>query len=447
MNVGRENEFVEFKKTTSEIKEGIISAAAILNKHGKGTLYFGVKDNGDVTGQETGKDTLRNISRAFSENIRPSCMYEIEQKRSFDGKDFVEVNFSGDRRPYSAYGRYYQRFADEDRIISDFELEKMFQNRKKDYSEWENADSDVSIEEIDEELLKYAVRRGTERGRIKEEYADDREILSKFGLLHRETGRLNNAGNVLFSKDSPVLLKLATFATETKHTFIKLEHYRGNVFQCVQKALEYILGGIDWNIEFSGDPQRKETPEIPAQALREIVVNAFCHGFYDGSTAFEVDIYKNRVTVYSPGDFPAGCTPEEFAEGEKDSVMLNPKIMNVLYRTGVIESFGTGFERTFSECRKEGTEYRYENTGLGFRFEFFRKPVANKKQDELTKTQIQVLRQIMWNDLATQKEIADRIGKSSKTVYRAVSKLKEQGYIEREGSDHNGRWKVLKREE
>lgn len=51
MNIGKESELIEFKKSTSESKEGIISIASILNKHKKGTLYFGVKDNGDVVGQ------------------------------------------------------------------------------------------------------------------------------------------------------------------------------------------------------------------------------------------------------------------------------------------------------------------------------------------------------------------------------------------------------------
>ena len=50
MNIGKENETIEFKKSTSELKQGINSIIAILNKHGKGILYFWVKDNGDVCG-------------------------------------------------------------------------------------------------------------------------------------------------------------------------------------------------------------------------------------------------------------------------------------------------------------------------------------------------------------------------------------------------------------
>ena len=51
MNLGKETETLEFKKTTGEKKEAMISISSILNKHGIGTIYFGVKPNGDSTFQ------------------------------------------------------------------------------------------------------------------------------------------------------------------------------------------------------------------------------------------------------------------------------------------------------------------------------------------------------------------------------------------------------------
>ena len=143
MNIGKETEFIEFKKSTSEIKEGIISIASILNKHKKGNLYFGVKDNGDVIGQDVGKDTERKLSRSISDNIKPDIWYEITTRHSDDGKSFIEIAFNGSNTPYSAYGKYYERFADEDKQISDIELEKLFNERQKNYSEWESSDSEA----------------------------------------------------------------------------------------------------------------------------------------------------------------------------------------------------------------------------------------------------------------------------------------------------------------
>ena len=53
-----ESETLELKKSTSEIKEAVISISSILNKHQHGELYFGIKNSGDVTGQNiTEKNT------------------------------------------------------------------------------------------------------------------------------------------------------------------------------------------------------------------------------------------------------------------------------------------------------------------------------------------------------------------------------------------------------
>ena len=78
MNLGMETEQVEFKKSTAELKEGIVSIAAILNKHGKGSLFFGVMPTGEVCGQEISESTLRQISQAVGNSIEPRIVPTIE---------------------------------------------------------------------------------------------------------------------------------------------------------------------------------------------------------------------------------------------------------------------------------------------------------------------------------------------------------------------------------
>ena len=444
MNIGNETETIELKKSTSETKEGIISISSILNKHGKGTLYFGVKDNGDVIGQDIGKDTLRHLSRDISGNINPSCWYEISEKRTADGAKFIEVQFCGEHVPYSAYGRYYERFDFEDKATSDLELEKLFRKRNRDYSLWEKEKSDCLIEDVDKQLFQKLFTRGRENGRIKYDFTDIKSILSKLGLIADDT-YLNNAGKMLFSSKGPIILKLATFATSTKETFTRLNHFEGNIFECIDEAIRYINETIDWKIEIGANAARTEKPEIPGSAIREIVINAFAHGQYSGNTTFEIDVFKNRVQIYSPGLFPFGYTPEDFANQAEEPVMLNPKIVNVMFKVSEIESFGSGFERTFSECKKENVEYAYENTKSGFRFIFYRTNEINtiqKNKSKLSKTEEKVYEFIKKNNMITAKQIAEKIDKSTKTVYRAVKHLKELELIERVGDDYNGTWNV-----
>ena len=426
---------------TLEIKEGVISISSILNKHTGGTLYFGVKDNGDVKGQTIGKETQRDISRAIAGNIKPECSFEVLLRHTAEGVDFIEVTFSGNNAPYSAYGKYYQRFADEDKAISDVQLEKLFRERQKDYSEWEKRASDETVDDVDEELLIEAIAEGNESGHLKYKYSDKKEALRKFGLLSRDGEHINNSGKALFSKNGPIMLKTATFATETKNTFIKLDHFFGNVYECIAKGMDYIAQNIDYNIEFIGSPDRVEKPERPMNAIRDIVVNAFAHGFYDSNTAFEIDVFRDKVTIYSPGSFPRGYSPEDFASQSEKPIMLNPIIVDVLFRTGRIESFGSGFCRTFEECEKADVEYSYRDLKSGFEFTFYR-PHGHKNVHEMSMTEKTVLEIIKDNGYLTNKQIAEKIGKSEKTVYRAIKVLKEAGIIKRSGNDYNGSWEL-----
>lgn len=442
MNIGKENETIEFKKSTSEIKEALQSISAILNKHQKGFLYFGVKDNGDVVGQEIGKETKRDISAATRSRIKPECFFTIEEKTSDDGKSFIEVVFSGERTPYSADGKYYLRFSDEDKQMSNQELDNYFLNQRKDYSIWEKEDSLISIDDVDTDLLKHEIDKGYANKRIPFEYSNHFDVIKRFGLVSDNGKSLNNAGNVLFSKNKPVLLKLATFATDTKDTFLKLEHFEGNIYECIDHALTYILSSIEWRIVLDGTAQRKEYPEIPQKALREIVVNAFCHAKYDSNTAFEINVFKDRVTIYSPGFFPSGYTPEDFAIRHEEPIMLNPKIINVLFKTCEIESFGYGFDKTFKECMTSNVKYEYENTKSGFKFTFYR-PLGQKFVQEMTETEAKVFKEIKNNNYVRVAEIATVIGKSDKTVSRAIKKLKDLKFIERVGDDYDGYWKVI----
>lgn len=442
MNIGKESETIEFKKSTSEKDAGIISISSILNKHKHGILYFGVKNSGDICGMDIGKETLRSLSKDIATHVRPMCHYEIAEKVSDEGLSFVEVVFSGENVPYSAFGRFYERYADEDRLIDGLALERFFRQKQKDYSVWEKEDSGISVDSVDDNFLKYLIQRGNETKRMSYTFSDKISILKKFGLVVAESENLNNAGNVLFSKDGPVLVKIATFATETKDTFTRLNHYYGNIYECIDEICSYILNNIDWVVEIGEEVKRKEIPEIPKTAIREIVINAFLHGCYDSNTNFEVDIFNNRVCIYSPGLFPIGFSPEDFASGKQPPIKHNPIITEVLFRTDEIESFGSGFERAFKSCKEANVEYEYEETKTGFRFTFFRS-LRHSNVREMSETQKKVFKLVQRNPHSTTEEIAKEIGVTDKTVYRSIKYLKENKFIKRIGNDFNGYWEVL----
>jgi len=46
----KESETIEFKKSTAELKAAVVSIAAMLNKHSRGEVYFGIDDDGKILG-------------------------------------------------------------------------------------------------------------------------------------------------------------------------------------------------------------------------------------------------------------------------------------------------------------------------------------------------------------------------------------------------------------
>ena len=110
----KESETIELKRSTSETKEGVISICAILNKHKEGELYFGIRNDGTIVGQAVTEKTIRDVSKAISENIEPR-IYPIIAQMEVNGKTCIKVEFKGTDSPYFAYGRSYIRVGDEDR--------------------------------------------------------------------------------------------------------------------------------------------------------------------------------------------------------------------------------------------------------------------------------------------------------------------------------------------
>ncbi|MBI4849900.1 MAG: ATP-binding protein [Nitrospirae bacterium] len=106
-----ESETVEFKKSLAELKQGLISMAAILNKHQAGTLWFGVRNDGDIVGIEVTGKTLRDISQSIAAHIEPRIFPRISEV-TMEGKQCVRIDFEGHDIPYFVYGRAFMRVVD-----------------------------------------------------------------------------------------------------------------------------------------------------------------------------------------------------------------------------------------------------------------------------------------------------------------------------------------------
>ncbi len=134
--MGEENEMLEFKKSTAELQQALDSIVAMLNKHQKGTVYFGVKNDGTPVGQIMGESTLRDVTQAVTSHIEPK-IYPSVEKVILNNKECIKVEFEGDDVPYFAYGRAFIRVGDEDKKLSQRELKNLILKADEKTNKWE----------------------------------------------------------------------------------------------------------------------------------------------------------------------------------------------------------------------------------------------------------------------------------------------------------------------
>ncbi|MBF0595576.1 MAG: putative DNA binding domain-containing protein [Candidatus Omnitrophica bacterium] len=447
----KETETVEFKKSTAELKAGVVSIVAMLNKHGRGEVYFGIDDSGKVLGLTIGSTTLRDVTQAVVDNTEPKIFPNVEVK-NIDGKDCVVIEAKGANGPYLAYGRAYVRVGESDKAMSAHELETRMQNKKKLH--WESEISRKTRADVNEDAVKSFMRKAKEAKRIDFDFVDVKTTLNKLGLLDR--GDLTRAAEVLFCDENSMEVQAAIFAGTDKLTFLDIKSFKGNLFSLRQQAEIYVKEHMKWRAVITSGP-REEIPEIPVDALREAIGNSLCHRDFANPKGNEVAIFKDRVEIYNPGFFPDGVNPEDFFSGNEHSILRNPLVAETMYKSKDIERWGSGIKRIHDECVSAGVRVEFRKLKTGFVVMFYRpkweegeglgdkgrvKGAQKSAQKGAQKTAQKILEIIAQNKAITRAEIAQATGLSDSGVKKQLKQLQEKGFLRRIGPDKGGHWEV-----
>lgn len=221
-----ECETVELKTSLAELKQGLTSLVAMLNKHGQGDLWFGVSPSGQPVGLMVTDKTLRDVSQALAAHIEPRVYPEITSLEAA-GKVCLRVQATGHQKPYFAYGRAYMRVADEDRQMSARELESLILSRNSAALRWDNEPSTTALADLSETKI----RRFVERAGLP--WDNTANALAKLGLV--QDGQLLNAARLFFA-DQPIQLRCAVFASTTSATIIDRHDFDGDILELIDEA-------------------------------------------------------------------------------------------------------------------------------------------------------------------------------------------------------------------
>lgn len=138
------------------------------------------------------------------------------------------------------------------------------------------------------------------------------------------------------------LLKLGRFRG-TKITGDILDNKQDymHAFAMVREAIAWLDRTLPLSARFpKGSILREDRLPVPAEALREIIINAVIHRDVSNAGSYvAVAVFDDRIEVRSIGDFPTGMRAELLSR-EHLSVRRNPLIAEAFHRTGAIEAWG-----------------------------------------------------------------------------------------------------------
>lgn len=429
MNIGKETELIEFKKSTGELKEGVISLASMLNKNGGGTLYFGVKNDGDVVGQQIGDNTLRDVSQAIANFIKPQIIPSVSIEYVGEN-NIIKVYVQGKERPYSAYGKYYMRSADEDREISPNNLRDVMLS---------NADSLVRIES-NNQVLGF--------NQLKMLYANAGLTINEETYKHNlnlltQDGKYNLMANLLADNNS-FSIKVAKFRGTDKTELITRNEYG---YKCllvaIKQVLDYAEAINETYVEIRGS-LREEQKLFDMDAFREAWLNACLHNRWTMQTPPAVYIFADRIEIISIGGLPSNYSLEDFYAGR--SRPINLELQQIMVQLDYIEQTGHGVPLIVS---------KYGRNAFDITENFITVTIPLKKQenfiidsnknfgDGLNQTQRKILEFIKNNSRVTTTKLAKLVGVSVTSINNEIKKLKEKNMLKREGSNKSGIWVII----
>lgn len=463
-----ESETAEFKTSLAELKQGLISLVAMLNKHGQGDLWFGVNPAGKPKGFDINEKTLRDVSQAIAAHIEPKLYPEISAIE-VQGKTCLRIQAASKQKPFFAYGRAYVRVADEDRAMSVRELEGFILQYNRAALRWDNEPSTTVLSELSESKI----RRFLERASLP--WDNTSNALLKLDLL--QDGKLVNAAKLFFAK-TPIQLRCAVFATDTSSTIIDRHDFDGDILELIDEAEKYILKNIHIGMRLEG-LRRVDVPEISLAALREAIINAFCHRDWRDPDYIQIAVYKNRVEIRNPGGLFDGLTLEEMRRGNV-SHRRNPLIADLFRRIEMVEAWGRGmplilenapnvefreiarlfvtsFERPSAtvvankDVSKTGLETSLKSSSETPRKhqentkKTTSKPQENSKKTTrkpLENTKQMLLTLIQQQPSASIRVLAEQMNRSQASVRHYLSRLQADNTLRHVGPDKGGYWQV-----
>ncbi|MFH1908458.1 MAG: RNA-binding domain-containing protein [Chloroflexota bacterium] len=352
-----ENLHTEFKEWPTHEDDLSAALVAFGNTDG-GQLIIGVANNRQIKGVKNADKAMQRLDQIAYNNCEPPLTIVQETVTTEDGAIVVVVNIpKGDQRPYRTNrGDYFIRTTSGRRRASRQELLRLFQNAESLYYD-ETLVMRAALADLDrwafEQYIQRAYLRPLEQLGINYE-----DLLRNLGYVREQNGSLY-----------PTMACMLFFGREPQrffpHAHVVAARIPGVDFSAPPSDNKQISGPAAAMLEDAVRFLRihlrtahriqafepEAYPELPEEALREVLVNALAHRDYTIAAPIRVFVFDDRVEVRTPGGLPNTVTVEAIRLGAVH-VLRNPTIYMLFSRQGMVTGIGTGVYRAIQQVRE-----------------------------------------------------------------------------------------------
>ena len=337
---------IEAKRPKSWLK----SVSAFANGEG-GTLVFGITDDDQVVGLENAEQDAELISEAIKTKLDPIPTINLEFQE-VEGKKLILLHIaSGDETPYYYIGDKQRvafiRIGNESVVADRIQLRNLvLKGTGKNY------DSLAAPYRFDD--MSFTKLKSVHFKRLGRSFEDSE--FTSWGIIDTQ-GKLTNAG-ALIADDSPIR-QSRIFCTRwngldmTSGLGEALDdaEFEGSVIGQLQDAVAFIRNNSHkkWWKEAT---YREELPDYPERAVTEVISNAIIHRNYlELGSEIHIDMYDNRMEVYSPGGMMDGSLIQHLDPMNVPSKRRNPLLADFFNRLELMERRGSGMKKIIKEYK------------------------------------------------------------------------------------------------
>ena len=451
---------LEIRKPKSWLK----SISAFSNGQG-GKLIFGIADDDRVIGLSNYQKDSEDISELIKVKLDPIPEFELDIKQ-IDGKFVIIVTiFSGRTTPYylvdGGSRTAYIRVGNESVPANSVQLTQLaLKGQQKSYDE-------LTIEHLAKNA-SFSKLRSLYYSQTRQEFRDS--DLESFGLV-AQSGHLTRAGALL--ADEPLVRQSRIFCTRwnglTKANgrmdALDDVEIEGSLLIQLQEAESFIRRNSKKKWLKKGT-HRVEFPDYPERAVTEALVNAIIHRDYMilGSEV-HVDMFDDRLEIYSPGGMPDGSLIQEKSLENLSSKRRNPIIADVFSRMDLMERRGSGLRKildSYTSSDNYSEEYlpKFQSSDHDFRviltnLNFEEGNVAIKRGDNvaikrgdnvaITNREAEILAIASRNETFKTKDIEEELGIKSTRARKLISQLVSKGLIEAIGQNRSRYYRLIEK--